>query len=41
MLIPKSPTPDMCAGGVGGIPTIPLAIGGLAVAGLVAFLALR
>jgi MYXO-CTERM domain-containing protein len=39
MLIPKQPTPDMCAGG-GGSAALPI-MGGLAVVGLVAFLALR
>jgi hypothetical protein len=40
MLVPKLPTPDMCAGGGGGVPLLPV-IGGLGIAGLVAFLALR
>jgi hypothetical protein len=40
MLVPKLPTPDMCAGGGGGIPALPI-VGGLAVAGLVAYLVLR
>lgn len=37
--MPKKPTPDMCAGG-GGFPVLPV-IGGLAAAGLAAFLLLR
>ena len=48
MLVPKPPTPDMCAGGGGagaggggGFPVVPVAVGALAVAGLVAYFALR
>lgn len=44
MLVPKQPTPDMCAGGAApsAFPTTTvLAVGGLAAAGLVALLVLR
>jgi len=40
MLVPKKPTPDMCPGGSGAFPVLPV-VGGVAVVGLVAFLLLR
>lgn len=39
MLVPKAPTPGMCSGG-GGIGPVAI-VGGLAAAGLLAFLVLK